>query len=36
MQSDIVWWSDEQKELWLFKLMTSFELFVADTCLMKM
>lgn len=31
MRPDIVWWSDERKELWLFELTISFESLVADS-----
>ena len=30
LQPDIVWWSDEKKELWLFELTISFETLVED------
>ena len=30
LRPDIVWWSDEKKELWLFELTISFETLVED------
>ena len=30
LRPDIVWWSDQQKELWLFELTISYESLVAD------
>ena len=30
LRPDIVWWSDQQKELWLFELTISYESHVAD------
>ena len=30
LKPDIVWWNDQQKELWLFELTISFESLVAD------
>ena len=35
MRPDIVWWSEECKELWLLELTISYESQVADSCLRK-
>ena len=32
MRSDMVWWSDEMKKLWMFELTISYETVVEDSC----
>ena len=33
LRPDIVWWSDVEKQLWLFELTVSYETAVADAAL---